>query len=233
MIESTQPGSPDQKNLVSPNHFTPHYVFFIAAFLMAVFSIGLSRLQLDARLMFAVHRRFGVPHRDFWIAMTRIGSWEFLVPLIAITTVLLLIFKRYKSSFWLVVGAASTSFAVELLKRLVERERPPMASLTGADGFSFPSGHSAAALFVLLYLWTLLASSRFLNKLGSTKWIVTELAALLLTGLAVMVGYSRICVGAHWPSDVLGGWAVGFLFLQIALLGSSQEPSEIADSPAS
>jgi len=86
---------------------------------------------------------------------------------------------------------------VQLVKRTISRPRPRlpvgMASLVEApDRFSFPSGHSAAALSVALPLFLTLP-----------LWVGTP---LLLMGVAV--GLSRCYLGVHYPGDVLAGWAL-------------------------
>ena len=67
---------------------------------------------------------------------------------------------------------------------------------------SFPSGHSAMAAAVFLTLATVVAS---VEPRRRTKALIYALAV----GLVVAVGVSRVYLGVHWPTDVLGGWALG------------------------
>jgi membrane-associated phospholipid phosphatase len=92
--------------------------------------------------------------------------------------------------------------AAKLVKRIVGRARPAEASPSvgtlrigsADDGFGFPSGHAAVAT----------ALARDLSRHGSTE------VKVFVCGLACLVGASRIYVGAHYPLDIIGGWALGW-----------------------
>ncbi len=99
-----------------------------------------------------------------------------------------------------VVGATILSTG---LKKVFDRERPEMAlRLMPTSDMSFPSGHStlAAALFLTVGLLLSEASKSRREKVYFLSWAVA---------LTVLVGLSRIYLGAHYPTDVLAGWCVG------------------------
>ncbi|WP_369374626.1 phosphatase PAP2 family protein [Streptomyces sp. cg36] len=91
----------------------------------------------------------------------------------------------------------------------VARPRPALADwATPASGHSFPSGHSTtSALTAGLLVWAV--ASR-----GHTA--STRPAAVLILAWGAAVGLSRIYLGVHWPSDVLGGWLFAALWLTLA-----------------
>jgi len=101
------------------------------------------------------------------------------------------------------VAAGGGTLVVTVLKEAFARPRPQLAP----DGLfvytaSFPSGHAMVSAVVYLTLGALIA--RLAPRTRLKLYIMT--VAVILTGL---VGFSRIYLGAHWPSDVLAGWAVG------------------------
>lgn len=98
-----------------------------------------------------------------------------------------------------------------LLKQIVGRPRPDegiVAVLLPVVGLSFPSGHAMTA--VMFYgFWALMAWIH-LPRQSARRWGTLGFAAL-----ALGISLSRIYVGAHWFSDVVGGWTAGLFFLLI------------------
>jgi membrane-associated phospholipid phosphatase len=88
------------------------------------------------------------------------------------------------------------------VKLLVERERPPVPHLADSSGFSYPSGHSAAAAAAWATAALILGRGR--------PWRVKALLAAGAAAVAVAVAASRVLLGVHWVTDVAGGVALGF-----------------------
>ena len=98
----------------------------------------------------------------------------------------------------------------ELLKDAYDRPRPdlvPHGSYVYSS--SFPSGHSTLSAAVYLTLAVLISS---LEPNRATKRTVFTLAGLLVVG----IGFSRVYLGVHWPTDVLAGWSLGGAWALIA-----------------
>lgn len=148
-------------------------------------------------------------------AMLWLSFFASTVPVTALTLVLALFLWRRKSygEAAVIVAAPLGAFLLEeLFKALFRRPRPELAPLTRAHGYSFPSGHAtvAAALAVVLaWLWY----CRTRGKLW--QWV----GPLFTFLLAFLIGVSRIYLGAHYPSDVLAGFALGIAWGIALILG--------------
>jgi membrane-associated phospholipid phosphatase len=88
------------------------------------------------------------------------------------------------------------------VKELVDRERPPVPHLASSSGFSFPSGHTAAAAATWAAVALVLGRGR---PLAVKAWLAAGAAVL-----TVAVASSRVLLGVHWLTDVIGGAALGF-----------------------
>jgi undecaprenyl-diphosphatase len=110
--------------------------------------------------------------------------------------------RRGRAALWLTLTIASGRLVVEGVKLIVQRPRPPVIDrLEWVTSWSFPSSHSAGTMMTcaaLALLWG--------RPVG---WI----AAVLAAGA---IGWSRVALGVHWPSDVLAGWGFGLLWVGMA-----------------
>ena len=113
----------------------------------------------------------------------------------------------------LVVVGGLLSATGALLKAIVDRPRPSSDLVTvfsQADTSSFPSGHSFFA-FMIFGLVAYLTVTRLRHK--SLRIAIPTICAFFL----LIVGVSRIYLGVHWPSDVIGGYLAGGVFLTILI----------------
>lgn len=156
-------------------------------------------LAWDEALLLRISRWKRPLLTKFMRAVTHIGdspSWTFIGLLIAAvgnaTTTLL--------AYRLLVGGVGSALVAQLVKRVSKRRRPNHgiagfeALVANPDAFSFPSGHTAAAVAVAV-AWA---------GQGAALGTVT-------TGFACTVGFSRVYLGAHYPLDVLVGAFLGLL----------------------
>ena len=113
----------------------------------------------------------------------------------------------------LILGGGIICATAALLKALVDRPRPP-ADLINVfiqeDRSSFPSGHSLFVIVICGFV-AYLAATRIRNIQLRISILVVSIILILL------VGISRIYLGAHWPSDVIGGYLTGGFFLTLLI----------------
>ena len=98
--------------------------------------------------------------------------------------------------------------ASELQKYVIARDRPELEThLVVVKTSSFPSGHANSAMIFYLTIALILTHG--------TRWRGPAVGLAIL--LAFLVGLSRVMLGVHWPSDVVGGWAFGMLWVLLTL----------------
>jgi undecaprenyl-diphosphatase len=101
----------------------------------------------------------------------------------------------------------------EVQKYSIARARPMLEPhLVVVKTWSFPSGHAASS--IIFYLTLALALT------APTRW--RRIAALAAVLLSLLIGVSRVMLGVHWPSDVVGGWAFGMLWVLLTLRRSER-----------
>jgi undecaprenyl-diphosphatase len=218
---SNLPRDGGQATAVAPERF-----FLGACVTLLAGAILLARSNADPALLLAIYRGPGAESLEslkWWKSLSTLGSLWSLVPLVTLAALLLYRRGCKEQALWLAAGFALTSALDQTLKWLIARHRPPVPFLSAARGGSFPSGHAAESLFVFYYLWTVFQGSPFWRKRDPLSQIARELISIVFAGFPVLIGYSRVWLGVHWPSDVLAGWAIGFFALEIAILGTPIE----------
>lgn len=152
------------------------------------------------------------PYRNrFVLFVTFLGNHKFLIPanLLVIFYFLLVAHQNWFSIRVLTIALSSLVLML-LLKTLFQRKRPLSPLLKAAKGLSFPSGHSIMAVtFYGLLLYILLHTI----NIEWLKWLL----AVLLIGLIILIGFSRVYLRVHYTSDVIAGFIIGLLWLWISL----------------
>jgi len=131
--------------------------------------------------------------------ITDIGDTYETIIIAVIFFIILVMKKYYYASIYLVLNKVVISGLNSLIKNIVQRPRPSHRHYVAAGGFSFPSGHSASSF--ALYI-SILVISLFIFKNLSTKIIISSICIITV----LLIGYSRIFLGVHYPSDVFGGY---------------------------
>jgi undecaprenyl-diphosphatase len=144
----------------------------------------------------------------FFYLCTLMANTGTIVFITAVAVSLLAFRRRFAEAILVFVVVAGGQALGTLLKNLSVRQRPPAAqALIRLPGnYSFPSGHALAA--VLLYGVLAFLVARAVNTRGE-RIAVAAVAVVLI----VLVGVSRVYLGAHWPSDVVAAWVLGGVWL--------------------
>lgn len=133
-----------------------------------------------------------------------IGSGIFLVPAIGMVVIYFYFKKNYYVIKLLTLNTLG-SFAFNfLLKQIFHRNRPYDFSLVEQGGLSYPSGHSMVTMSMCLTIAYLLSRNKSKKVKNNTYLIAGIIIALM--------GISRMYLGVHWPTDVVGGYIMGYLF---------------------
>ena len=131
--------------------------------------------------------------------VTELGALPTVAGLVAAAAGLLAVRRRYAEAIVLVLGLVLIYIAVHVTKDALDRPRPA-GSLVETNGAAYPSGHAAYAT-AWVAVAVALTRRHGLVKSGALVFIALAIAAA--------VGLSRIYLGAHWWSDVAGGWGLG------------------------
>ena len=137
---------------------------------------------------------------------TALGSAAVLTLITVLATGYLLAIRKRSHALFVAVSIAGGAILSGLIKAAFVRPRPEIVPhLVHVTSPSFPSGHSMNSAIVYLTLAVLLARSERDHRVQAYLIGI----ALLLT---LLVGFTRVYLGVHWPSDVLAGWSVGAMW---------------------
>ncbi|WP_411104119.1 phosphatase PAP2 family protein [Streptomyces sp. cmx-4-9] len=131
--------------------------------------------------------------------------------LVALLVVWLAVRRAWRLAAWATVTAVAGGLIGLLAKTVVERARPSLPDpVSHAPGFSFPSGHAMTAMTSCAVLLLVLL------PMVPRAWRALPWALAVVT--VVGVGYTRVALGVHWVSDVLGGWLLGLVIVTATTL---------------
>ena len=143
---------------------------------------------------------------QFWTSITVLGN---VIPLFRLVFILAVFFywKSWKAEACLLVGSLFLMMgASTALKFLYQRPRPTIEWVISTIGYSFPSWHTAATMLVAAVLAIVLyqrCQRKFWRYFGQ----------ILVIALAILVAISRIYIGVHFPTDIIGGWLLALTLL--------------------
>ncbi len=195
--------------LLASLHASRRLVFLLLFFSLLMLSLLWSAGQdMDSWLFLYINQN---AYRTVWLDrillwITQIGNGAFSFLLVGI----FYLFGQREFALELLFGTLTLWFTVEAVKALAERSRPfyliEEANLVGwrERGKSFPSGHSSQAFFMASLISHVFQAGLLLN--------------VVLYGLAILVAFSRVYIGVHYPRDILAGAILGSVWALLSIL---------------
>ena len=137
--------------------------------------------------------------------ITHIGGAKIVFVL---TVLAIILIKGLKNKLFLLTGVVGTAGLNVVLKHIIQRERPNINRLIHEKGYSFPSGHSMMSM--AFYGMLIFLIFKYVKN-TALKWTLIVILTILLS----TIGITRIYLGVHYPSDVIGGFLVSLTYLFI------------------
>ena len=137
--------------------------------------------------------------------ITNFGGAIFVISL---TTILFFVIKDKKIGISIITNLGIVTILNQIIKFIMQRPRPTEFRIIEETGYSFPSGHSMVSLAFYGYLVYLIY--KYINNKHLKRTLI-----IILSILICVIGVSRIYLGVHYTSDVLGGFLISFAYLII------------------
>mgnify|MGYP001793382387 CR=1 FL=1 len=178
-------------------------VLFSAVYLGRVFPVYTTILE-------AIRQLESIPMNWMMLGITRLGDPSLKVPVVFIIFTLLWFRKYREAAKFFAVSCFGGAVLSIRLKVFLGKTRPalwdsPIIETT----FSYPSGHALGSVVLYGFLAYLLGR----RVPHYRRWIYAGAIALSLS-----IGFSRLYLGVHWPTDLLGGYMIGFLWTRVCIL---------------
>lgn len=194
------------------------FVFGIAAaalagFLWLGYAVGTGQpLALDTAIRETVHSWASPALTWLMLGVTRLGTTRFLAAVTIAAWWALFRIGHWRAAVLLAVSTLGMMALSESLKVEYHRVRPPAYfAYDEPTNYSYPSGHADTSIsFYGLLAWI---ATRYIPSRAGRRAAWAAAAMLVLA-----IGFSRVYLGVHYPSDVLGGYALGLVYLS-ALIG--------------
>ncbi|KKB78192.1 hypothetical protein VW35_11020 [Devosia soli] len=134
--------------------------------------------------------------------ITALGSYSVLTILVSLVVLQLILVGRRSTALLVVISVVGGAIVSTVLKTLFDRPRPDLTAVTEVFTASFPSGHSLTSAVTYLTIGAILSGT---TRSPSMRIFYFAAAAFI----TFIVGITRLYLGVHYPTDVIGGWCLG------------------------
>ena len=187
------------------------FILLMILFINLIVLIKMNKVIKFDELVYEVFSKHIISNRLTAIVnfITNLGGVIYFI-IIAIASLILI--KNKKIGFGMSLSIGLSALINKIVKHLVQRPRPDESfRLIEETGYSFPSGHSATSMAFYGFMIYLI------DKNIKNKALKISLIAILSL-LIILIGLSRVYLGVHYITDVLGGFLVGLMFLIVYII---------------
>ena len=179
----------------------------------------------DKTILLWIHHNLANPVLDrIMLFITYLGNPNVVVVLVTIIMIVFLWRKYYQEAKIFAVDCAGGVILSYELKTFFSKTRPQLwDSPLNEVSYSYPSGHALGSAVLYVFLGYVLA-----NRYPKFAPLIYTCATLLI----LLIGFSRLYLGVHWPTDIIGGYCIGFLWAvlcitMLKLLTSKQQKQNL------
>ncbi len=157
----------------------------------------------DDPLLWRMHALASPALDRFFVGVSAAGYQYGVIPVDIALVVALLAWRRWREALFAAISFLGSALLNLATKQFFQRDRPSLwESVAPEHTFSFPSGHAMGSMTLAMVVFLLAWRTRW-------RWP----AALAALAFVVLVGLSRVYLGVHYPSDILGGWTAGMAWV--------------------
>lgn len=174
----------------------------IAAFLLLAITVAQQAPQAwEQRIMLQVHQHVGAWYQPIAVALHYVGKTSWAVGGITLVVLVLLYRNRWRTALFVALAPLASTLTMLAVKDWVVRPRPMLwPRVIEETNWSFPSGHSSFGAVIALLVILNTRRLKHRNRIAAAAVV-----------FALLMGFSRLYLGVHYPTDVLVGWINGTL----------------------
>lgn len=177
-------------------------LFFLGIFILMAFGVQNEMFVVLDKKIYNLLVSFSVPV-EFWKFISFLAGPHLIIATLIIA---LFLIKNKKTYIIFLINILNVFLLNQGLKILFSRPRPVEIMLVEEVGYSFPSGHAMMSLAFYGFLIYIIWKTKMKNK---TKKMLTSILMFLI----LLIGISRICLGVHYPSDIIAGFVLSSAYL--------------------
>lgn len=160
---------------------------------------------IDTSVYSLITRMMSTNTTAVMIFISYLGS---AITLITLSIAFIMLLKNKKNASYIVLNLTLVFLLNRILKVIVARPRPSILRLVVEDGYSFPSGHAMVSMgfygFLIYLIWMNIKNKKVKYPL-----------VIFLSLLILFIGISRIYLGVHYFTDVIGGFIIAIIYLVV------------------